>query len=99
VKLEIPLILVHHAVEPWEQLLGAVVSVEDDRNAIDGRNGPNVVGTGDGAGNRGFLVAIGNALGSASVSASRIGSFKALKSTSYAPFRRSRRHHLGTSGG
>lgn len=31
VLLEVGLVGVKHAVEPWEELLGAVVSVEDDR--------------------------------------------------------------------
>lgn len=62
VLLEVFLVGVEHAVEPWQELLGAVVGVEDDGDAVGGRDGADVVGRGDGAGNGGGLVAVGDAL-------------------------------------
>lgn len=34
VELEVSLVLVEHAVQPWEELLGAVIRVEDDGDAV-----------------------------------------------------------------
>lgn len=62
VELEIPLILIEHAVQPREQLLGAVIGVEDNRNAVGRGNTSDVVSSRDGSGNGSFLVAIGNTL-------------------------------------
>ena len=56
VLLEELLVLVEHAVEPWEKLLGAVVGVEDDGNAVDGGNGPDVVSRGNGTSDGSFLL-------------------------------------------
>lgn len=36
--LEVRLVGIHHAVKPWQQLLRAVVRVEDNWNLVDGRN-------------------------------------------------------------
>lgn len=62
VELEVALILVHHAVEPGEELLGAVVGVEDNGNAVGRGNGADVVSSGDGTGNGGGLAVIADTL-------------------------------------
>lgn len=51
VLLEVSLVLIHHAVEPWEKLLGAVVGVKDDGDAVERSDRSDVVGAGDGTGN------------------------------------------------
>jgi hypothetical protein len=58
----VSLIGVEHAVEPGKQLLGAVVGVQDNGDAIRGSNLADVVSTGDGAGDGGGLVAVADAL-------------------------------------
>ena len=60
--LEVGLIGIQHTVEPWEQLLRAVIGVEHDGNAVRGSNRANVVCAGHSAGNAGLLLAIGNTL-------------------------------------
>jgi hypothetical protein len=62
VLLEVGLIGIEHAVEPWEELLGAVVGVEDDGDAVGGSDRADVVGTSDGTGDGSGLVAVGNTL-------------------------------------
>ena len=62
VFLVVLLVRIHHAVEPRKQLLGAVVRVQHHGDAICGRNGTDVVGTSNGAGNGPFLTAIGGGL-------------------------------------
>ena len=62
VELEVALILVHHAVEPGEELLGAVVGVEHNGNAVGRGNGANVVSSGDGTGNGSGLAVIADTL-------------------------------------
>lgn len=62
VDLEVALILVHHAVEPGKELLGAVIGVEDNGNAVGRGNGADVVSSGDGTGNGGGLAVIADAL-------------------------------------
>ena len=62
VLLEVLLVGVEHAVEPWEKLLGAVVGVKDDRDAVGGSDGTDVVGSGDGTLYRGELVLVVDAL-------------------------------------
>lgn len=62
VNLEVLLVGVEHAVEPREEFLGAVVSVQDDRNAVDGGDTADVVGTGDGTSDRGLLLVVGSTL-------------------------------------
>lgn len=57
-SLEVGLISSEHAIEPREELLGAVVGVEDNGNAVGGGNGSDVVGTGDGTGDGGSLVSV-----------------------------------------
>ncbi len=60
--LEDLLVGIEHAIEPWEELLGAVVGVEDDGNAICGGNGADVVGGSDGTGNGCLLATVCNTL-------------------------------------
>lgn len=62
VELEVALVLVEHAVEPGQKLLGAVVGVEDDRDAVDRGNAADVVSGGDRAGNGGGLAVIAHTL-------------------------------------
>lgn len=51
VLLEVCLIRIKKAVQPWEELLGAVISVQDDWDAVCWSDGTNVVGTGNTASN------------------------------------------------
>jgi hypothetical protein len=62
VLLEVGLIGIEHAVQPWQKLLGAVVGVEDNGDAVDGCNGADVVCGSDGSGNGSLLVLVVNAL-------------------------------------
>lgn len=62
VLLEVRLVGIEHAIEPREQLLRAVVGVQHDGDAVDRRNGADVVGGGDGTGDRGLLVLVVDAL-------------------------------------
>jgi hypothetical protein len=62
--LEVSLIGIEHTIEPREELLGAVVGVEDDRDAVCGSKRANVVGSSDGAGNGSALVTVANTLSS-----------------------------------
>lgn len=59
---EVGLIGVQHAIKPWQELLGAVVGVEDDWDAVDGGNRADEVSGGDSTSNRGLLVLVGDAL-------------------------------------
>jgi hypothetical protein len=76
VELEVALILIQHAVEPGQKLLGAVVGVENDGNAVGGSNGTDVVSSGDGTGNGGGLAVIANAL-TGEVSSTTLGDLQA----------------------
>lgn len=60
--LEVALVLVEQAVQPWQQLLGAVVGVEDDGDAVGWGNAADVVGAGNGTGDGSLLVSVGDAL-------------------------------------
>lgn len=62
VSLVIPLVLLHHAIKPGKQLLGAVIGMQDNGHAVRWRDGPDVVGPRDCAGNGRFLVAVRDAL-------------------------------------
>lgn len=62
VKLEVPLVLVEQAIEPGQQLLGAVVGVQDDGDTVGGSDATDVVSTGDTTGNGGLLLAVGDTL-------------------------------------
>ena len=58
VFLEELLVLIHHTIEPWEELLGAVVGVEDNGDTVRGSESANVVGSGNGSSNGSLLVAV-----------------------------------------
>lgn len=62
VDLEVALILVEHAIQPGQQLLCAVVGVQNDRNTVGGSNAADVVSSCDGTGNGSLLIAVGNTL-------------------------------------
>jgi hypothetical protein len=62
VLLEVGLVGIEHAVQPWQKLLGAVVGVKDDGDAVDGCNSTNVVGGSDGTSDGGLLVLVVHAL-------------------------------------
>lgn len=58
VVLEPLLIGVKHAIEPWEELLGAVVGVKDDWDAVCWSNSADVVCSSNGTSDGGLLVAV-----------------------------------------
>ena len=93
VLLEVCLISIKKAIQPWEELLSAVVGMEDNGNTVGGGDGSNVVGTSNTTSDRSFLLAVGNTL---------FCLCQNLQLTSEThvcvPFRRSMRHLLGTSG-
>ena len=60
--LEVSLIGIEHAIEPRQELLGAVIGVKDNGNAVDGGERSDEVSSGNGTGNRGSLVAVGDTL-------------------------------------
>lgn len=60
--LEVAFIFIQHAIQPREKLLRAVIGVENDGDAVCGSDFADVVSSGDGTGDRCFLVAIGDAL-------------------------------------
>lgn len=60
--LEVGLISVEKAIQPRQELLGAVIGVQDNWDAVCGGNGADVVGTSNATGDGGLLLAIGNAL-------------------------------------
>lgn len=60
--LVVSLVSLEHSVEPREELLGAVVRVEDDWHAVEGSDVANVVGGSDGAGDGGLLLVVGETL-------------------------------------
>jgi hypothetical protein len=44
VLLEIFLISIEKTIQPWKELLGAVIGVKNNGNAVRGSDGPNVLG-------------------------------------------------------
>lgn len=62
VLLEVGLIGVQKAIEPREELLGAVVGVKDDRDAVGGGNAADVVSSGNTTGDGSGLAVIADAL-------------------------------------
>jgi hypothetical protein len=48
---EVFLIRIHHAVEPWQELLGAVIGVKNDRDAVRWGDGTDVVSSCNTSGN------------------------------------------------
>lgn len=63
-KLEVALILVQQTIEPREQLLSAVIGVEDDGDAVDGSNAADEVGSGNTTGDGSLLGIIADTLAS-----------------------------------
>jgi hypothetical protein len=62
VLLEVSLVGVEETIEPGEELLGAVVGVENDGDAVAGGNAADVVSSGDTTGNGSGLAIVANAL-------------------------------------
>jgi hypothetical protein len=62
VLLEVCLVGVEETIEPGEELLGAVVGVENDGDAVAGGNAADVVSSGDTTGNGSGLAIVANAL-------------------------------------
>lgn len=60
--LEVLLVGIEHAVQPRQELLGAVVGVQNDGDVVCGGEGANVVRGSNGTGNGGLLVGVGHAL-------------------------------------
>ena len=60
--LEVSLISIKKTIQPWEELLGAVIGVEDNGDAVRGGDGSDVVSTSNTTSDRGLLLAVGNAL-------------------------------------
>lgn len=70
VLLEVGLVGVEHAVEPGEELVGAVVGVEHDGDTVSGGDGADEVSGGDGTGDRALLLGrVGEALATEEVGA------------------------------
>lgn len=62
VELEVALILIEETIKPGKELLGAVVGVEDDGDAVGGSNAADVVGSGNTTGNGGLLTIVADTL-------------------------------------
>jgi len=62
VLLEVLLVFIEHAIQPGEELLGAVVGMQDHGDAIGRGDAADVVGSGDGTVDGGELVGVGDAL-------------------------------------
>lgn len=62
VQLEVLLVLIEQAVEPWQQLLSTVVGVQNDGDAVGGSDATDVVSSGDTTSNGGLLLAVGDTL-------------------------------------
>ena len=60
--LEVGLISVEKTIQPRQELLGAVIGVQDDWDTVCWGNGADVVGTSNATGDGGLLLAIGNTL-------------------------------------
>ena len=60
--LEVGLISIEKTIQPRQELLGAVIGVQDDWDTVCWGNGADVVGTSNATGDGGLLLAIGNAL-------------------------------------
>jgi len=55
---EVYLISIQHTVEPREELLRAVIRVQDNRNSVNGSDSTDVKGTGDSTSNASSLVLV-----------------------------------------
>lgn len=64
VLLEVFLIFIEHAVEPWKQFLRTMVGVQDDGNAVGRGYASDVMRRRNGTVDRCELVGVGNALSS-----------------------------------
>jgi hypothetical protein len=62
VQLEVSLIGIEHTVQPREELLGAVVGVEDNGDVIGGGHATDVVGSGNGTSDGSLLAIVGDTL-------------------------------------
>lgn len=62
VDLVVLLVGIEHAVEPGQQLLGAVVRVENNGDAVSRSNAADVVSGGDSTGNGSLLAIIADSL-------------------------------------
>jgi hypothetical protein len=62
VELEVALILIEEAIEPREELLGAVVGVKNNGDTVGGSNAADVVGSSDTTGNGGLLAVVADTL-------------------------------------
>jgi hypothetical protein len=62
ILLEKCLVGIEHTVEPWQKLLGAVVGVEDDRDAVGGSDSTNVVSSCNRTSDRRLLVLVADTL-------------------------------------
>jgi hypothetical protein len=60
--LKVLLISLQKTIQPWKELLGAVVSVQNDGNAVRRRDGANILGSCDTSGNGSLLATVGNTL-------------------------------------
>jgi hypothetical protein len=58
VLFEVLLISIEHAIEPWQKLLGAMVGVQDNRDAVRGSDCADVVGGSNSSGDRGLLLVV-----------------------------------------
>lgn len=61
--LEVFLIRIEHPVEPWQQLLGAMVGVKNDGDFVRGSDCADVVSSSDSTCDRSLLVLVSNTLG------------------------------------
>lgn len=61
-ELEVGLVSIEETVQPREELLGAVVGVEDDGDTVAGSDATDVVGGGDTASDGGVLAVVGDTL-------------------------------------
>jgi hypothetical protein len=96
VQFEVFLVLIQKSIQPWQKLLGAVISVQDDRDTIGWCNAADVVGSGDTTSNRGFLAAVGNTLSHNSLEPRDPVNQEMCM---YIPFLRNTQIHLETFGG
>lgn len=62
VLLEVFLISVEKTIQPWQELLGAVISVEDNWDTVCWCKSTDIVSTGDTTSDGGLLVTVGNTL-------------------------------------
>ncbi len=92
-ELEVCFISIQHAIEPGEELLRAVIGVQDDRDSVRGSNRSNVVGSGNSTCHRGLLLVILDTL-----QTSQCGHLQDIY-PELVPFPRSRQHLPGKPGG